>query len=307
MVELFAEYDRPLLMDFLKDSHSYSLEKASAVCERRNYIPELVHLLSKTGQTKRALFLIIDKLADVSQAIAFAKTQDDPDLWNDLLDYSMDKPKFIRGLLENVGTTIDPITLVRRIPTGLEIEGLKAALGKILKEYGVQWSICDGVAKVLRSEVARGMEELRKGQRRGVKFEVAIERELHLSTEVEGPATEVGGTVRDVELEREEIGLGVGGRYACGVCKVDFEPTEKDTLIAFACRHIFHVRCLVIAHGSEADVPEVCGHGAEEEILGVMGRSVGTKVTHAALIRHRVQGGCVLCERKGGEDEFGLF
>ena len=79
---------------------------------------------------------------------------------------------------------------------------------------------------------------------------------------------------------------------------------EKDTLIAFACRHVFHVRCLVIAHGSEGDVPEVCGHGVEEEILGVMGRSVGTKVTHAALIRQRVQGGCVLCERRGGEDEY---
>lgn len=223
MVELFAEYDRPLLMDFLKDSHSYSLEKASAVCERRNYIPELVHLLSKTGQTKRALFLIIDKLADVAQAISFAKSQDDPDLWNDLLDYSMDKPKFIRGLLENVGTTIDPITLVRRIPTGLQIEGLKAALGKILKEYGVQWSICDGVAKVLRSEVARGMEGLRRGQRRGVKFEVATERDQSL--DAEGPVAEDGGAAtRDaIEAEREEVGLGVGGRYACGVCKTDFD------------------------------------------------------------------------------------
>jgi hypothetical protein len=229
MVELFAEYDRPLLMDFLKDSHSYSLEKASAVCERRNYIPELVHLLSKTGQTKRALFLIIDKLVDVAQAIAFAKNQDDPDLWNDLLDYSMDKPKFIRGLLENVGTTIDPITLVRRIPTGLQIEGLKAALGKILKEYGVQWSICDGVAKVLRSEVARGMEDLRRGQRRGVKFDVSIDRD-HQNPETEGSTAE-DGDVREVEIEREEVGLGVGGRYACGVCKVNFEATGLYSLL----------------------------------------------------------------------------
>jgi uncharacterized protein with PIN domain len=33
--------------------------------------------------------LIIDRLADVSQAIAFAKEQDDADLWEDLLNYSM--------------------------------------------------------------------------------------------------------------------------------------------------------------------------------------------------------------------------
>ncbi|KAA8910935.1 hypothetical protein FN846DRAFT_1027151 [Sphaerosporella brunnea] len=175
MVELFAEYDRPLLWSSFATPTTTLSKKASSVCERRNYIPELVHLLSKNGQTKRALFLIIDKLADVAQAIAFAKLQDDPDLWADLLDYSMDKPAFIRGLLENVGTAIDPITL----------------------EYGVQWSICDGVAKALSSEVARGMDRLRHGQRRGVKFSV-------------------GGVPAAAEGEEEEE---VGSSEACGVVR----------------------------------------------------------------------------------------
>jgi hypothetical protein len=76
MVELFAEYDRPLLMEYLRKSQSYDLAKATAVCEKREYIPELVYILSKTGQTKRALFLIIDSLSDVSFAISFAKEQD---------------------------------------------------------------------------------------------------------------------------------------------------------------------------------------------------------------------------------------
>ncbi len=123
-VSIFAEYDRALLMDFLKSSQSYTLETALSICETRTYIPEQVYLLSKTGDTKRALFLILDKLHDVSQAISFAKSQDDPDLWDELLDYSMDKPRFIRRLLEEVGTAINPITLVRRIPKGLKIEGL---------------------------------------------------------------------------------------------------------------------------------------------------------------------------------------
>lgn len=226
MVELFAEYDRPLLMEFLVNSHSYSLEKASAVCERRNYIPELVHLLSKTGQTKRALFLIIDKLADVSQAIAFAKNQDDPDLWNDLLDYSMDKPKFIRGLLENVGTAIDPITLVRRIPMGLEIEGLQAALRKILKEYGVQWSICEGVAKVLRSEVARGMADLRGGQRRAVKFEAGGGQAKSVEGNEEGPEIAIPG---DGAL----VGVTTIPPNSCGDCGNAFEGTGVFNSLAY--------------------------------------------------------------------------
>lgn len=42
MVELFAEYDRPLLMEFLRKSQSYDFSKATTECERREYIPELV-------------------------------------------------------------------------------------------------------------------------------------------------------------------------------------------------------------------------------------------------------------------------
>lgn len=142
------------------------------MCERRNYIPELVYLLSKTGETKRALFLIIDKLGDVSQAISFAKTQNDKELWNDLLDYSMDKPRFIRGLLEEVGTAIDPVTLVRRIPEGLEVEGLKNGLSKILKEYELQYSISEGVARIFRGEVALGLENARVRRKKAVKFDM---------------------------------------------------------------------------------------------------------------------------------------
>ena len=172
-VDILAEYDRPLLMDFLKSSHSYTLEKALAISESRNYIPELVYLLSKTGDTKRALFLILEKLQDISQAIAFAKSQDDPDLWNELLDHSMDKPRFIRGLLEEVGTSINPITLVRRIPKGLEIEGLREGLSRMIREHEIQDSISEGVARVLRGEVAMGMDVLRAGQKKGVRFDVS--------------------------------------------------------------------------------------------------------------------------------------
>jgi hypothetical protein len=42
IVELFAEYDRPLLMDYLKKSQILDLGKATAICEERQYIPELV-------------------------------------------------------------------------------------------------------------------------------------------------------------------------------------------------------------------------------------------------------------------------
>jgi hypothetical protein len=42
IVGLFAEYDRELLLKYLRESQSYDLGKATAICEQREYIPELV-------------------------------------------------------------------------------------------------------------------------------------------------------------------------------------------------------------------------------------------------------------------------
>lgn len=171
-IELFADYDRPLLMEFLHISTSYTFDTAISICEARHFTTELIYLLSKMGQTKRALNLILSDLKDVTQAISFAKSQNDPDLWEDLLDYSMDKPQFIHGLLVEAGTSIDPIKLVRRIPSGLEIEGLREGLTRMIREHDLQASISQGAAKVMHSEVAVGMDTLRNGQRRGIKFNI---------------------------------------------------------------------------------------------------------------------------------------
>ncbi|KAF8446545.1 hypothetical protein BGX38DRAFT_1041722, partial [Terfezia claveryi] len=224
-IQLWAEYDRPLLMEFLKASQGYSLDKAAQICEVRNYIPELVHLLSKTGQNKRALYLIIDRLHDVAQAIAFAKQQDEKDLWDDLISYSMDKPDFVRGLLENVGVSsggsrggMEVVKLVRGIPEGLKVEGLKGAIQKVLREYAVQWSVAEGVARVLRAEVHGKMDELKQRSRRGVKFEVGIEQAMPGAFD---PETESKGAI-------------------CAGCHRLFGFHKKDTLLSFPCGHIFH-------------------------------------------------------------------
>jgi len=317
MVELFAEYDRPLLMQFLKTSQNYSYEKASQICEARNYIPELVHLLSTTGQTKRALNLITDQLNNVAMAIDFAKTQDDPDLWNDLLNYSMNKPAFIRGLLENVGTAIDPIKLIKRIPEGLEIEGLKDGCARILREYEIQYSISEGVAKVFRGEVAQGMERLRSGRRKGVKFDVHAE--LQKLPSIGSAIKDDGGTTKSrANMAPKDK------KNGCGICSLLFKKDEEPTLIAFACGHVFHLGCLLRHSKSkikpidvndagtpldEMDEVEAlllkkrrqssAGEAEGLDTLAMSGSSgfrasVAEKVTRAALIKERVKGGCPL-------------
>ncbi|RDW78353.1 hypothetical protein BP5796_06205 [Coleophoma crateriformis] len=293
-VHLFATYDRELLMDFLKSSTSYAFEKATQECEERDYVPEMVYLYSKTGQTKRALYLIIDKLSDVSQAISFAKQQDDADLWEDLLNYSMDKPRFIRGLLEEVGTAINPITLVRRIPEGLEIEGLREGLSRMIKEHEIQHSISSGVARVLRGEVAMAQTTLRSGQRKGVKFDVVRKEPDHVDvspSDVPTNTNDVPAAQTAKEFSKDKVAQ----PGHCVGCHEPFSEHEIETLIGFACGHVFHLSHLLSYSKDSRPVtpPDV---ELDENGEFTQTHSIGAKVTHARLLRDQIADGCPVCK-----------
>ena len=342
-VHTFTNFDRELLMDFLRVSQSYNFEQAVQECQQANFIPELVYLYSKTGRTKQALYLIIDRLGDVSQAIAFAKEQDDPDLWEDLLNYSMDKPRFIRGLLEEVGTAIDPLTLIRRIPEGLEIPGLREGLQHMMKEHEIQYSISSGVARVLRSEVAAAQNLLREGQRRGIKFDFASPTTTTIDLEKQGPpsnaaqsegthtpatATDSAAAVPPVNgdadnaqdkqhHQQEDKSDDHGHDHAteskpghCAHCHAPFVEWESEALVGFACGHAFHVSHLLeLLHPGEPQedidpallgrtgvVEGNAGGGDVDRSRG--GRFVGSKVTHARLLRDHIVKGCPVCRRR---------
>ncbi|KAK3718742.1 Vacuolar protein sorting-associated protein 41 [Vermiconidia calcicola] len=294
-VELFAQYDRDLLLTFLRASSVYSYEAAATTCEQLHYIPELVYVLSKTGQTKRALFLIIGELGDVSQAIAFAKENAAVE---DLLDYGMDKPAFIRGLLEEGGLAVDPLKLVRRIPEGLEIEGLKGGVENMMHEYEIQVSISEGVARVLRGEVAHGMETLRAGQRKGVRFEVVREDVGEVELSVQDPPTKVDGG-EELPVPRRKVEIKTVQPGHCVGCSEVFSEDDKEPLIGFACGHVYHLSCLLKANPETADADTIerllsqLGNGNSDD--GYTGRSVGAKVAHAHVIKNVVKGGCRHC------------
>jgi hypothetical protein len=106
------------------------------------------------GNTKQALHLITNELCDVDQAIEFCKEHNDHELWQDLINYSIDKPcmsvslyhlnstffsaAFITGLLHNIGTHVDPIILIQKIQEGMQIPGLRDSLVRILQDYNLQ-------------------------------------------------------------------------------------------------------------------------------------------------------------------------
>ncbi|KAE8358247.1 hypothetical protein BDV27DRAFT_71736 [Aspergillus caelatus] len=308
-VELFANYDRALLMEFLQTSTAYTFDLAVTICEGRRFTPELIYLLSKMGQTKRALNLILSELKDVSQAISFAKSQGEPDLWEDLLDYSMDKPRFIHGLLVEAGTAIDPIKLVRRIPSGLEIEGLREGLSHLIREHDLQASISQGAAKVLQSEVAVGMDTLRRGQRRGIKFNVIEEEKRPASSSATlSGVPEKDEAKSDAGTEKTSVPPHTPTQVGrCAGCQLPFHANEKEILVGFACGHIFHLSHIHATEPSGDTTPESRSATqtpkpfrqlhtlTPDEAPMSTSRTVGPKVTTARLLRDRIGDGCRIC------------
>lgn len=148
------------------------------MCDAKDLVPEMVFLLGRMGDNKRALNLIIERLGDVQRVghanragvccgligaifdrrsnlqrsktiTIYGRTCSNIPrrslvslvLFGLQTSAHMDSSAFIRGLLENVGAEIDPIRLIRRIKNGLEIPGLKLALIKILQDFNLQVAI----------------------------------------------------------------------------------------------------------------------------------------------------------------------
>ncbi len=148
-VVLYAEYERPKLLRFLQNSQYIILAQAQKELQERNLVPEIVYILERMGQIKKAPQLVLYAIKDVNQAIEFCKKHNDKDLWEDLIQFSLNKPEYVIGLLNNIGTHVDPVDLINRVPNGFKIKGLRDALVKILQDYRVQLSLLEGSKKII--------------------------------------------------------------------------------------------------------------------------------------------------------------
>ncbi|KAF7247679.1 hypothetical protein EYD10_06233 [Varanus komodoensis] len=227
-ISLYAEYDRPNLLPFLRDSTHCPLEKALEICQQRNFVEETVYLLSRMGNSRSALKMIMEELYDVDKAIEFAKEQDDAELWEDLILYSIDKPPFITGLLNNIGTHVDPILLIHRIKEGMEIPNLRDSLVKILQDYNLQILLREGCKKILVADSLSLLKKMHRTQMRGV----LVDGIFNTSLEITQTCPQLF-----ILFHYENI---------CETCLAPILPTDASksfSITVFHCRHMFHKEC----------------------------------------------------------------
>ena len=154
VVELFLLYNKDGLLQFLKEKSNYNIEKAIEYClQSKNSYKELIYLWGKIGETKKALSLIIDKLNDPKIAIEFVKNWGDSDLWEFMIGYSMDKPKFIKALLDSpdeFGKTY--VEVIKGLPIDMEVDDLSTTIDNIMKENSLTRTVSENVYKIIDDE-----------------------------------------------------------------------------------------------------------------------------------------------------------
>ena len=341
-VTLFATYDPPLLNALLRardatadsaagGSLPYSFEHASAICESHGLTAELVYLLAATGQTREALHRICEGASgpplsptspttanaqdvQVQWAVDFCRETDDQSLWEDLLSFSISHPPFLRGLLHEVSigagaaeqeaqSGIDPIELVRKIPNGMKIPGLKAALERLVKDADVQKSIAGGAAQVLRSEIMIVLEQVVRGRKRGIVFD--------LSANTQSPAKPADKADAATDGSKGES-TAPSNKPVCPLCDDPLNQSDPETpqdhLLAFPCGHVYHLGCLLNAISNSSNLRLVDDlqrrlETASSELqsgdeAGWQRGRVRSKISRMQMIGRVLAGrGCLRCER----------
>lgn len=229
-VQLYSEFDRPKLLDFLKKNKNYNLEKALGECERCGYVPEQVYILGKVGQNKQALRLVIEKLQDPEQAIDFAKAQNDTELWDDLIGYCLKRPLFVRVLLTRASHSIDVAHVLELLPEKMQIPGIREAILHIFTEYELVLSLNTGILDIVRHEAQDQAKSLFSLRNEGslIDFE-KIADEKYVEEERQRASTKKSKTEpASVEIRLAAVGLDLSGSI---VIKPDGTLINEDQLL----------------------------------------------------------------------------
>ncbi|CAF4148596.1 unnamed protein product, partial [Adineta steineri] len=148
-VSLYAEYEPTKLMGFLRKAGNYNIQEALSICEKKRLPRETVFLCGRSGNGRVALQIILNELKDIEAAIEFCRETGDKKLWDTLIEQSIDKPEFIRGLLNHAGGDIDLQELIDKVKDGLRIPGLRDSLCKIMQDHNIQMSISECCRKII--------------------------------------------------------------------------------------------------------------------------------------------------------------
>uniref|UniRef100_A0A914D3T3 RING-type domain-containing protein n=1 Tax=Acrobeloides nanus TaxID=290746 RepID=A0A914D3T3_9BILA len=153
LIKLYAEYDKDKLMSFLRKAENYKIDQALEICKRHNYIEEVIFLLGKSGDRFEALDVIMN-MGRIEKAIDFCtEHEDDVELWNRLIELAMRRPDHITRLLSSAGSYINPLEVIQKVPSEMDIPGLRKSVMKVLRDYELQVGLLGVSQQAIQEDV----------------------------------------------------------------------------------------------------------------------------------------------------------
>ncbi|EFO27178.2 hypothetical protein LOAG_01303 [Loa loa] len=225
-IGLYAENEPRLLLPFLRKTAVYDIAKAIDICEKKQYINEMVYLLGRSGNRMKALDLLVNKLGRIDSAIDFCRENDDSDLWNSLVDAAVKRPDHIMELLNTAGKYVNPLNIIEKIPEQMNIPGLRNLLVKILRDYELLVQMQLGSLQVTEADSNRLFAKYLSNRKRSIFIDFdqyCIVCRIALLLQREKPT--------------------------------DCRHTNCD-IIVYSCGHSVHIHCLYIPHSDEQRITE---------------------------------------------------
>ncbi|PVU91029.1 hypothetical protein BB561_004600 [Smittium simulii] len=273
-VELYSEYNNELLISFLRNNTHYNLSKACQICESRSLITEMVYLLGRMGDFRKALLVILYDLRDIKQAIEFAREQNDADLWNDLVKISgldnhqsessigineiskegltEQSQEFTSDLIEKLRLElisdsntkyVSSTALLRNIPINTRIRGLDKAVLSKLKNYRLRVDLLKSCHSVLNTYNHTLSMQWRTLLSKGISVEVSI----------------------NCDNCSKKLFFTENCNY-----EINGSAPSAETAVSFWCGHSYHLGCLLL--------PQVI-----EKVLVVTNSGKNNKMKHQEL------------------------
>lgn len=71
---------------------------------------------------------MVPQVQDIDAAIEFVQSQQDEELWEELISHSLGSPPMVAALLDRIGRYTDPLSLLTRLPPNMPIPRLRDRL-----------------------------------------------------------------------------------------------------------------------------------------------------------------------------------
>ena len=136
---------------------------------------------------------------------------------------------------------------------------------------------------------------------RSVKFDVVVKDGKHVDMAADDVATAPNPVQEIKEKGHAKLLHKANGNKQmkpghCVGCHEPFQEFEMETLVGFACGHVFHLSHLLNYQKHDDETPMT----PPEEEEGISEwesdrHSIGNKVTYARLLKDKIEGGCPVC------------